>query len=374
MVGFEFRKSLLVATAIGSMALAMPAFAQDEAGSADEAASGNEIIVTARRIEERLQDVPISVTVLDSEKLANNNITSARDIATYTPGLTTNNRYGSDSTTWTIRGFTQEQRTSATVGTYFADVVAPRGSGATPGGDGAGPGSLFDLQNVQVLKGPQGTLFGRNSTGGAVLLVPQKPKNRFEGYIEGSMGDYDLMRIQGVINLPVSETFRLRLGVDHNQRDGYMKNAGLLGFGPHGKAGASVDYVAFRASAVWEITPEIENYTIFSYSKSHSTGLTPKVSRCFLTSPYTGASTGAAGLNACAQIGREAPLGFWSVSNPLPDSASNLKQWQVINTVRRHNIWHNSRRRLAECGPRLEVDVKRRAYGVASADIRWSVA
>ena len=146
----------------------------------------DEIIVTARRVEERLQDVPISITVLSQEYLTNNNIQSAKDIATYTPGLTTNNRYGSDNTTWTIRGFTQEQRTTSTVGTYFADVVAPRGSGATQGGDGAGPGSLFDLQNVQVLKGPQGTLFGRNSTGGAVMLVPRKPTSELEGYLEGA--------------------------------------------------------------------------------------------------------------------------------------------------------------------------------------------
>ena len=324
---------LLTATAVG-LVFSAPAFAQDAQGErADEVAGGNDIIVTARRVEERLQDVPISVTVLNAQTLANNNITSAKDIATYTPGLTTNNRYGADSTTWTIRGFTQEQRTSATVGTYFADVVAPRGSGATPGGDGAGPGSLFDLQNVQVLKGPQGTLFGRNSTGGAVLLVPRKPSDRLEGYIEGGAGNYNMWRIQGVLNVPVSETFRLRLGVDKNKRDGYMKNAGLLGFGPHGDAGASTDYWALRASAVWDITPEIENYTIGSYARSRSTGLIPKTNQCFLTNPYTGASTGASGLNACAQIAREVPFGFWSVSNPLPDSASRLTQWQVINTT-----------------------------------------
>ena len=157
----------LAATAIG-VAGSFPAMAQT--ADEDAATSGNDIIVSARRVEERLQDVPISITVLSEGALANNNITSAKDIATYTPGLTTNNRFGSDNTTWTIRGFAQEQRTTATVGTYFADVVAPRGSGATQGGDGAGPGNLFDLSSVQILKGPQGTLQGRNSTGGAVSI------------------------------------------------------------------------------------------------------------------------------------------------------------------------------------------------------------
>jgi len=153
-------KTILATATVLSSAWAVPAMAQD--AEEDAPVAGNEIIVTATRIEQRLQDVPISITVLDESKITNNNIQSAKDIATYTPGLTTNNRYGSDNTTWTIRGFTQEQRTTSTVGTYFADVVAPRGSGATQGGDGAGPGALFDLANIQVLKGPQGTLFGRN--------------------------------------------------------------------------------------------------------------------------------------------------------------------------------------------------------------------
>ena len=159
-----------------SLAYGAPAMAQN--AQATDEGMGNDIVVTARRTEEKLQDVPISITVLSEKALANNNITSAKDIATYTPGVSTNNRFGSDNTTWTIRGFTQEQRSTATVGTYFADVVAPRGSGATQGGDGAGPGNLFDLSNVQILKGPQGTLQGRNSTGGAVLLVPKKPTDR----------------------------------------------------------------------------------------------------------------------------------------------------------------------------------------------------
>ena len=208
-------KTILLASSTLGLAWASPALAQDSQVS-EESVSGNDIVVTARRVEEKLQDVPISITVLTEKSLANNNITSAKDIATYTPGLTTNNRFGSDNTTWTIRGFAQEQRTTATVGTFFADVVAPRGSGATQGGDGAGPGYLFDLSNVQVLKGPQGTLQGRNSTGGAVMIVPKRPTDRFEGYIEASGGNYDMSRIQGVLNVPIGDTVRLRVGFDRS--------------------------------------------------------------------------------------------------------------------------------------------------------------
>ena len=351
-----FRRNLLAATAL-SMACATPAWAQDSGDAGVE--SGNDIVVTARRVEERLQDVPISITVLSSESLTNNNIQSAKDIATYTPGLTTNNRYGSDNTTWTIRGFTQEQRTTATVGTYFADVVAPRGSGGTQGGDGAGPGNLFDLANVQVLKGPQGTLQGRNSTGGAVLLVPVKPTDKLEGYVEGQLGDYDLRRVQAVLNLPLADSFKTRIGIDRNKRDGYLKNAGNIGHGPFGKAGGSTDYFAARLSIVADLTPDLENYLIASYSHSKSTGVMPKVNArkndgngflvngCFTADPIAtvgarfanagaapvafGAAAGATPTASCAQYQREAALGFWSVSNTVPDAGSETETWQVIN-------------------------------------------
>lgn len=205
------RTSLLVATALGAT-VSVPALAQT---AEVVEGSANDIIVTAQRVEQRLQDVPISVSVYNQQQLDNQNVSNIKDIAAFTPGLQVNNRYGADSTNFSIRGFTQEQRTSATVGVYFADVVAPRGSGATFGGDGAGPGSLFDLQNVQVLKGPQGTLFGRNSTGGAVLLVPRKPTEFFEGYIEATGGDYSLLGVQAVLNIPLADTFKIRLGGEH---------------------------------------------------------------------------------------------------------------------------------------------------------------
>jgi iron complex outermembrane receptor protein len=317
----------------------------------DAATSGNDIIVSARRVEERLQDVPISITVLSEGALANNNITSAKDIATYTPGLTTNNRFGSDNTTWTIRGFAQEQRTTATVGTYFADVVAPRGSGATQGGDGAGPGNLFDLSSVQILKGPQGTLQGRNSTGGAVLLVPKRPTDKLEGYVEGSIGDYDMSRVQAVINIPLADTFKVRLGVDRMKRDGYLKNNGTIGFGPNGDAGGSTDYIATRLSVLADLTPDLENYTVASYSKSLSTGVIPKVTRAFYRDPYsglTGIATGSAldvgqtvtgyvtpnGVLAQNQINSEANCGFWCVTNGVFDSRSETRTWQVINSTK----------------------------------------
>ncbi|HEX7858001.1 MAG TPA: TonB-dependent receptor [Sphingobium sp.] len=317
------RAILLASTAIG-LGATTPTWAQS---------ANNDIIVTARRVEERLQDVPISITVINQTELQNNNISNAKDLATITPGLQINSRYGSDNTNFSIRGFTQEQRTSATVGTYFADVVAPRGSGGTFGGDGGGPGNLFDLQNIQVLKGPQGTLQGRNVTGGAVLLVPKKPTGRFEGYVEASAGDYDLRRIQAVVNVPVMDTLRVRLGVDRQTRDGFIRNVGTLGDGLTGNKGmGNVDYVAARVSIVADLTPNLENYTIASYTHSKSNGIIPKIASC--NNSVAGQNFGLLTLARCqAQMAREAGYGPWTVENRLPDSLSKFEQWQIINTT-----------------------------------------
>src|SRR5260370_2276422 len=213
--------SVLLSTTVLSFGVIGPAFAEEEI---------NEIIVTARRVEERLQDVPISITVFNQQQLEDRNVVNPQDLAAYVPSLSANTNFGSENSSFAIRGFVQDIGTAPSVGVYFGDVVAPRGaSNGIPAGDGAGPGSFFDLQNVQVLKGPQGTLFGRNTTGGAVLLVPQKPTSELGGYVEGSVGDFDLRRGQGVLNIPINDHLRVRLGIDHQGRAGYLTNHRVIG-------------------------------------------------------------------------------------------------------------------------------------------------
>jgi iron complex outermembrane receptor protein len=189
---FGHKHWLLLATTVLSGAYAAPALAQDNSGASG---LGSDIIVTARRTEERLQDVPISITVMSQDAITNRNISNAGDLGSYIPSLATNANFGPERSSFSIRGFIQEGRTSPSVAVYFADVVAPRANSGTTSGNGAGVGAFFDLQNVQVLKGPQGTLFGRNTTGGAILLVPTKPTDKLEGYLEGSLGNYNMHRL-----------------------------------------------------------------------------------------------------------------------------------------------------------------------------------
>jgi iron complex outermembrane receptor protein len=323
------RHALLCGTATVLTICAVPAFAQDAAAPADSGATqgdASDIVVTARRIEERLQDVPISITVFNQAQLTSRNINNGSDLAIYTPSLSANSNFGSENTTFAIRGFTQEIGTAPSVGVYFADVVTPRGaSNGLPTGDGLVPGMLFDLQNVQVLKGPQGTLFGRNTTGGAVLVVPQKPTHELEGYVEGSYGNFNMWRVQGVLNIPLSETFRVRLGVDHQSRDGYLNNNN--GSGP--KRLGDVDYTGVRLSIVGDLTPDLENYTIATYNKSDNTGSVQKL---------VAANPSGLGNLALGQLTPGQPnyqgAGFYDVGQGYTNNPySKLEQWQVINTT-----------------------------------------
>src|SRR5882757_2471951 len=224
MNGKLYGSSLSIATAL-ALCVAVPTYAQT-APPANEATELprqgvelTEVIVTARRVEERAQDVPISMTVFDQQQLTNRNVVNAADLSAYVPSLSSNSNFGAENSSFAIRGFVQDAGTAPSVAVYFADVVALRGpTQGVQAGDGAGPGNFFDLQNVQVLKGPQGTLFGRNTTGGAVLFVPQKPTSNLEGYVEASGGNFDMKRVQAAFNAPVGDKFRFRIALDHNSR------------------------------------------------------------------------------------------------------------------------------------------------------------
>jgi len=318
---------------IRHLALATTAFwiiASTPVLASEAGVDGNEdIIVTARRTEERLQDVPISITVYNQEQLERRNVINAADLGAYTPSLSSDNRFGPEKSTFVIRGFVQDFGTAPSVGVYFADVIAPQAAGSTPGGNGTGVGNMFDLQNVQVLKGPQGTLFGKNTTGGAVLLVPKRPTDRVEGYVEGSLGNYGMWRGQAVLNLPLSDTFKIRLGVDRMKRDGYLRNHTSIG----PKDFADTDYFAARFSVVADLTPDLENYLVATYANSHNNGNLRRMLAC-TTTPTT-AQQGIGAFYGCGQIARQAARGdsLLDVENSHPNPEFRARQWQIINTT-----------------------------------------
>jgi iron complex outermembrane receptor protein len=322
---FSAFKPVYCVAAILSVSLAAPGFAQAPAQSgASQGDELSEIVVTARRIEERLQDVPISITVFNQAQLEDRNVTSIEDLATYTPSLSAPGTFGNDNATFAIRGFVQAGNTTPSVGVFFADVAASHSQGQLAGGNGAGPGAFFDLANVQVLKGPQGTLFGRNTTGGDILLVPQKPTGEFGGYIEQSGGNYSMERTQAVLNAPLNDQIRVRLAVDHQTRNGYLNN--ISGIGPSDFG--DVDYTAVRGSVVVDITPNLENYTIASWSESNTNGDYPKAfgyvpAAAFLTNLVANIPAQIAATNS----------NFWNVENGNQFAREVIQQWRVINTT-----------------------------------------
>ncbi|MFT5481380.1 MAG: iron complex outermembrane receptor protein [Halieaceae bacterium] len=303
--------------------------------AAAERAVLEEIVVTARRIEENIQDVPISIAVYTQAQLTDLNVTSAVDLATITPSVAANPSFGSENASLAIRGFNQDIDTAPSVGVYFADVIVPRGATQGTGSrDVLLPGSMFDLQNIQVLKGPRGTLFGRNTTGGAVLLVPQKPSNVLSGYVETSVGNYDMQRLQAMANVPLGDSAGLRIAADRQRRDGYLENTLNSG----SKDFEDLNYEALRVSLVWDITENLENYTVASHYKSDTHGTLTKLIACNPTgydpvNIVTGLPNFIGGLS-CGQLDSEASqgAGFHDVATPARGT-SLIEQWQVINTT-----------------------------------------
>jgi len=312
-----YKTTLSVAAALS---LAVSQWSGAQTTSAETVENLGEIVVSARRVEERAQDVPISMTVFTQAQLSDRRVVTSSDLAAATPSLQVDNGNGNDASSFSVRGFVQTLNSTPSVAVYFGDAVVPRGGAVgEPAGSGVAPGSFFDLSNVEVLKGPQGTLFGRNTDGGAVLLVPTKPMSDFEGYVEGSYGNYDMRQIQGVLNLPLTDNARLRLAVNDETRQGFENN--VSGIGP--SQFDDIDFTAARMSLVVDITPNLENYTIGTYNLSQDAGLLPQVFACNAAE--------AAGSLCASTFTALQGHGNYAVANTVPEAESYLKQLQVIN-------------------------------------------
>lgn len=264
------RAKLLVSTCLCEIALAIatPAFAQDQTptaitdNTAPSADQPGEILVTARRREEALQDVPISVSVLNQDQLRQSGVTDAQTLQYATPSLSiTSTQSQRNSVAFALRGQrTQETQlfTDPPVGTYFAEVVQPR-----PYGFGK---AFYDLESVQVLKGVQGTLFGRNMTGGAVLVEPAHPKlGDFSGEVRGQYGNYNMHDVYGMLNIPLGEKVAIRVAGKTHERDGWARDVSGLRLD-------NQNYDTFRVSALVSPVEGLTSLTVYDWYKSKEVG------------------------------------------------------------------------------------------------------
>ena len=185
--------------AISSIPLSMacsqglPTEANGVQGDSAAAAGTGEIIVTAQRRSESLQRTPVAVTAISSDALQRQVIVSESDLQTTVPGLTVKAGQSSNQLNYSLRGQTVDSFSSS------RPAVLPYINEVQVGGSSSS--AFYDLQSVQVLKGPQGTLFGRNSTGGAVLFTTTKPTNEFGGYVTARGGNYAHFQGEGAVNV-----------------------------------------------------------------------------------------------------------------------------------------------------------------------------
>jgi iron complex outermembrane receptor protein len=183
-----------------------------------------EVVVTAQRREEDLQSAPVSVVALGAGRIAELGVNDPQALADFVPNLSMGDGTGrgSGGTSISIRGV-NESRVSPVldpaVGIYIDDVYYGRPQTSFL--------KLIDVERVEVLRGPQGTLFGKNSTGGAIRYVTQKPDfDEPKGYIKTTFGNFNRQDVKGAVNLPVSDTFAVRVGAASMSRDGFLSQIG----------------------------------------------------------------------------------------------------------------------------------------------------
>jgi len=212
------RKELIYTAALLA---ASPVFAdQAQVAAADPAGENGaleEIVVTAQRRSENLERTPVAVTVVGGDALVKQDIVTEADLRTAVPGLTVRASLNSNDLNYSIRGQTVDAFSGSqpAVLPYINEVQV---------GSSGGASAFYDLQSVQVLKGPQGTLFGKNSTGGAVLFTTAKPTDDFGGYFSASTGNYGLAQFEGAVNVPVNEAIQGRIAGFYESRDGVQYN------------------------------------------------------------------------------------------------------------------------------------------------------
>ncbi len=263
--------SLAALCAGGASAHAETAAVSDSAGVTAAAAVTvlDDVIVTSRRREENLQDVPIAITALSGDLLAKNDqIRVAQDVVAFAPNINAAATDGKERPRWFVRGVGTNNTDAngvSPVGVYRDEVyIANFYAQAFP---------LFDQQRVEILSGPQGTLWGKNTTGGAISFVSKAPSFTFGGYAKGTVGSDNQRGVEGAVTgAIIPDILAARLAVYHDQDDGWQRNvyagdvippsATAWNLGAAQRVGRN-DETALRAQLLW--TPRADLDVTFNY-------------------------------------------------------------------------------------------------------------
>jgi len=224
-----------------------------------------EVIVTARRTAESLQDVPVAISAMSAADLQREQINTPQDLQGRVPSLVVGaNSQMRNTESPTIRGQGAQFGASPGVVIYMGEVALPSDPVANNQG---GPGKFFDLSRLEILKGSQGTLFGRNTTGGAMLLEPTRPENSFFASLRAGVSNYSGQSYEGVLNVPLlDDTLLLRVGGQFFDREGFTRDVVT------GKDYDSKHYWSTRLGLTWRPTDRVENYLLGYYTDSEDNG------------------------------------------------------------------------------------------------------
>jgi iron complex outermembrane receptor protein len=334
---------------IASVLAAVPAIAQEAPPTASSGSLGD-IVVTARRRSENIQTVPVTVNAFSAERLERATALSLNDISLLTPGLRISSEGTPVDSSISMRGLTKQPvgDTAPGVMIYFDMASLPNTGVDVP---------TFDLSDVQVLRGPQGTLFGRNALGGAVLLTSKPATYDTHGYAKASYGSYNYWSIEGAQNIPVIDgKLAIRIGGQIRRRDGYEKaaqetvttsfgapyNANYSITNPAGKPFGTINQDTLRATILFEPVHGVSNSTVVEYFRSREQ---PTVSMPYKFNPdifplIFGPSLGPVlteGYNngIGAAVAQQSSLGQWStVRVPGINYKSDRDSFALINTTR----------------------------------------
>ena len=214
---------------VAAAALAMPAIARaqemaqpasdDSFAAEEDSATGNQIIVTATKREQTLQETPVAVSVTTAETLEQAQIRDLKDLQSVVPSLRVTQLQSSANTNFIIRGFGNGANNAGiepSVGVFVDGVYRSRTA--------AQISDLPDVQRIEVLRGPQSTLFGKNASAGVISITTQAPQFQFGGNVEATYGNFNAIVLKGVVTGPVTDGIALSLAGGYNKRDGYLED------------------------------------------------------------------------------------------------------------------------------------------------------
>jgi iron complex outermembrane receptor protein len=278
MRGFRFATALVGVSTLAIAAGAAPAFAQDAQG-AEDSPDPNEIVVTAQFREQRLQDTPLAITAVNSAMLEARSQTSVEQVAAQAPNvtLTPQGQQNGSGLIAFIRGVGQTDFNFALepgVGIYVDDVYIPTLTGSLL--------DLMDLDRIEVLRGPQGTLSGRNAIGGAIKLFSTKPQGDGRGSLQATYGSLNRIEVRGFADFKISDTLFARIAGVSKNCDGHVKRLDYSlthpGSGvPGNNSGSKVlgrlggqTYTAGKLSLRWTPASNVEVNLSADYTRDRS--------------------------------------------------------------------------------------------------------